>query len=75
MGDVTTEAPEIMSSTVTTPHPALTDMVYTTVFRANIDGVLTTKWYESLECRPSDLLRTTVRGLFWMLLPNNPPVD
>ena len=49
-----------VSSAPTTLHPAVTDLVYTTVFRPNIDGELTTWWYESLECRPPDLLRTTV---------------
>tara|TARA_A100001011_G_scaffold363476_1_gene413419 strand:- start:61 stop:666 length:606 start_codon:yes stop_codon:yes gene_type:complete len=67
MTNATTEGPLVgMATESPTPnlHPAVTGDLYTTVFRANIDGRLVTKWYDGMECRTSDLLRTTEHHAF-----------
>tara|TARA_B100001248_G_C27208643_1_gene374692 strand:- start:7 stop:270 length:264 start_codon:yes stop_codon:yes gene_type:complete len=53
-----------MTTTETTPHPAVQEKIFTTVFRANVDGTLLTRWYEGIECRPSDLLETVEHHAF-----------
>lgn len=46
----------------TVPYPV--DSIFTTVWRANVAGKLETQWYEGIECRQSDLLKTVVHWAF-----------
>ena len=41
-----------------------TGLLFTTVWRTNVNGMLVTKWYEGAECRVSDLMRVTEHRAF-----------